>query len=238
MVLLNKIFTLFSVALAFTVSCLIALASLPGYAIKREWGQFFHHLFGKAGCWCMGIKVRFIGLENIPQGLGSILAPNHESIFDILVMASVPHDFSWVSKQEVGKIPFIGSAMRAMGCYFVRRDRSEHDFNIMAEVEDGLKQGRSVIIFPEGTRTRTGELLPFKKGAFRTAKQTGAPIIPVALTGTRKIAKPGELPTRGHRVIARFGQPFYVEKDADLLKTMQKFKMELTNLLSMDRPLS
>lgn len=220
------------------MSCFIAFLSLPFFLMKREWGQPFHHLFGKVGCWCMGIRVNYQGLENLPQKGGVILAPNHESMFDILVMAGVPYDTSWLSKEEVGKLPFIGMAMRAMGCYFVKRNRSEHDFNVLSEVEEGLKQGRSVIIFPEGSRTRTGALLPFKKGAFRVAKQTGAPIIPIALTGTRQIAQPGELPTRGHRVIARFGKPFYVASNAELPETMKKFKDELTNLLSIDRPLS
>lgn len=235
--LLNKIYTLLWAFIGLTLSCLIGFSSLPFYAMKREWGQKFHHAFGRVGLWCMGIKVEYIGLENLPQNGGAILAPNHESFFDILVLASVPYDFSWLSKEENGKIPGIGHAMRAMGCYFVKRDRSEHDANVMGDVEQGLISGRSVIIFPEGTRTRTGELLPFKKGAFRTAKQTGAPIIPIALTGTRDIAKPGELPTRGHRVTARFGKPFFVAKEAELPQTMKNFKEVLTNLLSLDRPL-
>lgn len=179
----------------------------------------------------MGIQVEFYGLDNLPKS-GVILAPNHESMFDILVMASIPYDFSWLSKEEVGRIPFIGQSMKAMGCFFVRRDRSGGDMNVMKELETAVRDGRSVLIFPEGTRTRTGELLPLKKGAFRTAQNAGVPLIPIAIQGTRAIAKPGELPTRGHRVRVMIGRPFPVPAQAELAEVMEKFRLELTKLLA------
>jgi 1-acyl-sn-glycerol-3-phosphate acyltransferase len=213
-------------------SAFIALICVLIYWIRPGWGQKCHHAFGRGNLWLYGIKVSFIGLENLPKKGGFILTPNHEGMFDILVMASLPCDFSWIAKAETRKIPFIGLSMKALGSHFVKRDRSSADLNVMKEVETALQNGNSILVFPEGTRTRTGEMLPFKKGAFRTAQNAGVPMIPIAISGTRAIAKPGKLPSYGHRVIVRIGKPYTIPKEARLTDEMAKFRDILTNLLS------
>jgi 1-acyl-sn-glycerol-3-phosphate acyltransferase len=223
----------------FIVACLFSfsnsLIAIFCVLIKRQWGQTFHHAFGRINLWIYGVTVSYQGLENIPASGGVILLPNHESIFDIFVLSSIPYDFAWVAKSEVGKIPFIAQHMKALGSFFVKRDGSPDDVNTMREIERVLRNGRSILIFPEGTRTRTGQLLPFKKGAFRTAQNAGVPLVPVAITGTRAIAKPGEFPLRGHRVTIRFGRPFPVAQGADLSEVMAAFRAELIALLAEDR---
>ncbi len=105
----------------------------------------------------------------------------------------------------------------------------------MKELEKGLKAGGRLAIFPEGTRTRSGALLPFKKGAFRTAQNAQVPLIPIAITGSRDIAKPGELPTYGHKVTVRIGKAFWISPEMSLTDSMQQFRLQLSNLLSEDR---
>ena len=234
MSLFKNIFNLACLFVASLWTLFVAIMAAICFQFSRSLGQIFHHAFGKGGLALMGIKVRKIGLENIPRS-GCIWAPNHESLFDILLLSSLPYDFAWISKEQVGKIPFIGTAMRGMGCYFVKRNRSAHDLNIMSEVEEGLKKGAMVVIFPEGTRTRTGELLPFKKGAFKTAKNSGVPLIPMAITGTRAIAPPGKLPSFGHNITLRVGTPFYIAPDEDLNLAMGRYRQTLSQLLSEDR---
>jgi len=202
------------------------------FMLKDQWGHWIHRAFGNVWCRLMGIRVTVHGLENVPRSQALVFAPNHESMFDIIVLASLPITFKWVSKMEVARIPILGWGMKKMGCYIVRRDRSEHDLNVMKEVEDGLRSGISVLIFPEGTRTRTGELLPFKKGAFKTAQNARVPLMPVAIRGTRAIAPPGKIPSqRGHKVTVTFGKPMLVPPDADIARVTEKFRTELMNML-------
>jgi 1-acyl-sn-glycerol-3-phosphate acyltransferase len=231
---MKKIINPILVILAAVSCALVCFVSLPFYAINFKWGTHFQHAFGQCWVFFLGIKVTLKGVENIPPlGLGGVVAPNHQSMIDVPLMASIPHiHMKWVAKAEVKKIPFVGWALMAMRCYFVRRDRSGHDVNVMQGVEDGVKKGDYVLIFPEGTRTRTGELLPFKKGAFRTAQNTGKPLIPVAISGTFEIAKPGHWPEYGHAVTVHFGKPYIIPPDKNIRSVMEEYREILIKLLS------
>lgn len=208
---------------------------MPFFLYFPRLGQKFQKFFGTGWVRLMGIKVTVIGRENLPSQGGVILAPNHESMFDIPLLCSLGHPLCWLSKEEMGKLPFIGWSMKAMGCFFVKRNHSSHDLNVMKEVEDGIQGGASVVIFPEGTRTRNGNLLPLKKGAFRTASNTGAPLIPIAITGTYQIAPPGHWPTRGHQVTLRIGSPLTFSSDETLESAQSRYRENLIKLLSLDR---
>ncbi|MBI4405869.1 MAG: 1-acyl-sn-glycerol-3-phosphate acyltransferase [Deltaproteobacteria bacterium] len=195
-------------------------------------GYGLHRLWGIGLCKLTGIGVRVEGLENLPRHQGVILAPNHSSMFDMFILTRLPVNYRWISKEQIGKIPFIGWAMKAMGCYFVRRDHSDHDLKVVKQVEADLAKGASICIFPEGTRTRTGELLPFKKGSFRIAQNAGVPMIPVALAGTYSIAPPGKLPRRyGHDVTIRIGKPFFISPSQPLDQAVAQFRQQLIRLL-------
>jgi len=221
--------------LAIVHSALISSLSVPFFLFVPSLGQKFQQFFGWGWIWLMGIRVEVHGRENLPRVGGAILAPNHESMFDIPLLCSLGHPLCWLSKEEVGRVPFVGWAMKAMGCYFVKRNRSGHDINVMKEVEDGITQGACVVIFPEGTRTRTGALLPFKKGAFKTAQNTGAPLIPIAISGTYQIAPPGSWPTRGHSVTLRIGPPLFFSSQESLDSIQTQYRENLIKLLSIDR---
>lgn len=234
----------FSKLLNFTCLILAALWSVPcsllvvfWFSLKNErLGHAMVQMWGKGWMRLMSIRVTVTNPQYIPRNQTVIYAANHESIFDVLVFCSLPIHYKWISKEQVRRVPFIGWAMRKMGTFFVKRDRSGHDINVMKEIEEGLKGGTSVVMFPEGTRTRTGELLPFKKGPFKTAQNAGIPLCPVAFTGTREIAAPGSLPIkRGHQVEVRFGPLFWVPKDMPLEKAMENFRAELVALLKESR---
>jgi len=226
------ILNLLSVLAAVVWTGIVATLTLIAFIFSERTGHYFHRLWGKGILWLMGVDLTVEGQENIPAEGGLILAPNHESYFDIFVICSLPVNFKWVAKAELKNIPLIGWAMRIMGCYFVQRDGSSRDLNVLKGVEQGLRAGGRILIFPEGTRTRTGELLPLKKGAFRTAQNAGVPLIPIAIQGTGRIARPGQLPKRrGHKVGVRIGQPFVVKADEELRPSMDSYRALLLKLL-------
>lgn len=225
----------FCLFLAIIHSAVVSLLSVPFFILSPKIGQKFQKGFGLGWIWLMRVRVHIVGLENLPPGGGVILAPNHESMFDIPLLCSLGYPLSWLSKEEMGKLPFIGWSMKAMGCYFVKRNRSGHDVNVMKEVEDGIRRGAAIVIFPEGTRTRSGDLLPFKKGAFKTAQNAGAPLVPIAITGTYEIAPPGQWPARGHSVTVRIGAPLRVGAEETVESAQKRYRENLINLLSLDR---
>jgi len=220
-------------ALAWTGT--IAVVTIAAFLVSDRWGHACHRLWGKVCLWLVGVDLALTGEENLPPlGRGFILAPNHESYFDILVLCALPVNFKWVAKEEVGKIPLIGWAVKAMGSFFVRRDGSSRDLNVLKNVETGLQEGHRIVIFPEGTRTLTGELLPFKKGAFRTAQNAGVPLLPVAIQGTYRIADKGKwFPARRHHQVGvRIGTPFFIRPEEDLRGSMARYRELLIRLIN------
>lgn len=216
-----------------------AIHARIGFLISQKAGFAGHRFWARGLCKLMGIHVTVRGLENWREDTAYVVASNHSSIWDIAVLASLPREFVWISKAEVAKVPFMGGTMKAMGCHFVKRSNSARDVHVMKKVEDGLRQGKSVAVFPEGTRSRTGELLPFKKGAFRLAQNSGQPLLPIGIAGTFAIAPPGSLFTgRGHRVTLVVGKALAVPNDTELHLAMETFKKNLEELIQQARTTS
>lgn len=215
----------------------MGVVSTLAFLFSERWGHACHRLWAKGACWCVGIRIEVYFPHQIPKSGGYLLACNHESLWDIPVLAALPTNFKWISKRELRAVPFIGWTMRAMGVFWLTRRRSGQDLNVMQEVENGLRNGAHVLIFPEGTRTRTGQLLPFKKGAFRSAQNASVPLVPVAISGTFRIAAPGKLPDhRGHRVAVRFGPPMRVPSGEQIEPYVEKFRGEIVRLLNEETP--
>ena len=114
-----------------------------------------------------------------------VVVANHESFVDILLISHLPFEMKWMSKTEMFKIPWVGWAMKLAGDIELDRSDPRAGAHAMIESRDRLKNRVSVMIFPEGTRSVTGELQEFKDGAFRLAVQLGLPILPLAVIGTR-----------------------------------------------------
>lgn len=114
-----------------------------------------------------------------------VAVSNHESYADIFLISHLPWEMKWISKETMFKIPCFGWMMRMAGDIQLRRGERTSVVQAMAAARDRLSKRVSVMIFPEGTRSRDGEMLPFKDGAFRLAIETGAPILPLVVAGTR-----------------------------------------------------
>lgn len=114
-----------------------------------------------------------------------VAVSNHESYADIFLISHLPWEMKWLSKETMFKIPCMGWMMRMAGDIEIRRGERTSTIQAMNQARDRLKKRVSVMIFPEGTRSRDGEMLPFKDGAFRLALESGVPILPLVVAGTR-----------------------------------------------------
>ncbi len=179
------VLALFTVAM-FLVFCIAWLLTVPFDPCKR---RVIHFL---SRCWSKGMyiihpwwRVRVEGLENIPRGGGPyVVVSNHQAMLDIPLLYALPLNFKWVSKREVYKIPIFGWVLWMHGDVAIERGGASSVKKMFADCNSYLKRGVSVIIFPEGTRTRTGRMGPFKEGALLLARQSNTPLLPVVIDGT------------------------------------------------------
>jgi len=138
----------------------------------------------------VGVRARVTGLEHLAPGESYVIVANHLSNFDILVLsAHMPLHFRWVAKKEIFQVPIMGWGMRRIGYVRVDREDKESAWASVFEAKSRVGKGTSIMFFPEGTRSPDGETKRFKVGAFVLAIQTGLPILPVALIGTRDIMR-------------------------------------------------
>jgi 1-acyl-sn-glycerol-3-phosphate acyltransferase len=160
-----------------------------------------------------GARVTVLGLENIDLASPQILVGNHQSWFDVFaVAASLPKTFHFVAKKELESVLVFGRAWKAAG--HISIDRSNQQ-SAIASLDRAGRQMRAensaVVVFPEGTRSPTDDLLPFKKGAFMLALHTGVPIVPFAVAGSRRVFPKGSWRVRAGPIIVRFGEPIPTE---------------------------
>lgn len=134
-----------------------------------------------------GVTYTVKGKENIPKDRAVLFTPNHQGYFDIpLVITQLDRVNPLVAKKELARLPLVVNWMNLIDCLFLDRGHPRSSVKVFSEMEKMLKGGRSVIIFPEGTRSKGDELGEFKEGAFKAALKTGVPIVPVAIDGSYK----------------------------------------------------
>ena len=139
-----------------------------------------------------GVKIMVSGREKIPLGKAVIYMPNHQSNSDPPAVASILPPVLIMAKKEFFRIPIMGTGMRMRGFIPVDRTNRERAFAAVDQAVASLKAGHSFLVFPEGTRSRTGKLQVFKKGVFVMAIEAGMPIVPISVSGATKIMRPGD----------------------------------------------
>jgi 1-acyl-sn-glycerol-3-phosphate acyltransferase len=140
-----------------------------------------------------------------------VAVANHESIADIFLVSHLPWEMKWLSKEAVFRIPVMGWMMRMAGDIAVRRNDPRSRLRALEACRDRLAKGVSVMIMPEGTRSASGEVLRFHDGAFRLAVETGCPILPIALAGTRSAIAKGSWVMGRATAVARVLPPVPTE---------------------------
>lgn len=132
------------------------------------------------------VEVR--GIENLPQSGAMVFIGNHQGNMDIpILLSSIPRPIAFISKIEILKIPIISKWMKLMQCVFLDRKSMKKSVEAMHEAVEKVKEGYSMVIFPEGTRSKGGPVKDFKAGSFKLAFQAEAPIVPVTIDGSWRI---------------------------------------------------
>lgn len=183
------------------------------FRVKLETRLRWQHFIAKIILGFAGLKVTLNGIENLPKEDGGIYAANHFSYLDpIVLIGRFPKNLSWIIKKELLLWPFVGWHLRSHGCIPLDRSNRESAVRDLKNAASRITGGDNLVIFPEGTRSRTGELYPFKKGAFHLSIDSGKPIIPFYLLGTHEaLAADSIVPRRSH-VYVNIGKPIYPDK--------------------------
>ena len=160
-------------------------------------------------------RQRIEGLEHVDRSRPYVIVLNHNTVVDIPALYYLPLNFRWVSKREVFRVPFFGQFLVLHGDICIDRGRaSEAMAQLLREGGKWLGRGASVAIFPEGTRSKDGEIRRFKAGAFLLAKELGVPILPVVMDGTRTLMRPNLLFNWGNRIRIRVLPPVSADEVA------------------------
>jgi len=158
------------------------IAIFTGLLFKQDAVNIVAVIWSRLCCAIVPLKVTIKGKKNYNKNKSYVIVANHQSMADIPVIhGHLGLNIKWIMKKELGEIPIFGSACRQLGCIIV--DRADHDAALKS-IEDAkkkLSQKASVLFFAEGTRSRDGKVMPFKKGAFRFACETELPILPVTV---------------------------------------------------------
>jgi 1-acyl-sn-glycerol-3-phosphate acyltransferase len=200
-VALNLLFSTFVLSLVVITAALFRHRGGIYEWVARAWASW--------AIWASGSRIQVEGMEYLRDDRPQIIASNHQSWYDVFALASIiPKRYRFIAKEELRRIPLFGLAWASAGHISIdRKDRSKA-IRALDEAAELMRDDHSaVVIFPEGTRSPTGELLPFKKGAFMMALRTGIEIVPAAVLGSRAVLKKGDWRVRAGRIIVRFGPP-------------------------------
>lgn len=196
MKIIDSIITFIRAAIVLLWSLFCALFGIV--VLLVTWNPSFTQRFTTRYVWspvllgACGVKVNLYGTENINYEQASIYVANHASQFDIVALCRVmPITLFYVVKQELKKVPLIGWYIYALGHIFVDRKNPESAKMSMRAAADKIKSGKNLISFAEGTRTKTGELLMFRRGPFLIAKEGNLDVIPIAIEGSRQVLPSG-----------------------------------------------
>lgn len=228
-VLLNAI-QVFIMALWTIITILIALC-FPLHIIY--W--IGHKIWCKSTIMMAGGRIKCSGKNNLVDGEHYIFLSNHTSWADILVILyATQRKGRFIAKKELAKVPFLGLIMKRMGMIFIDRDNPQKAATSLKNTLSQIEGGIDLVVFPEGTRSKTGRLNPFKKGVFFIAIKTGIPIIPIGIIGAQKVWHCNNFTLRPGIIQVNIGKPIatsnYDEKNiTELIALVRTEILTLSN---------
>lgn len=179
----------FLTAVTVIIGCMLGSERIFAYYPGMIWSRLT--------CYLAFCPVRVRGMEHIERGRSYVFVANHQGAFDIfLIYGFLGVPIKWVMKAGIGKIPFVGAACRAAGFIFVDNSSPKTAAKSVRDAERSLRKGASIMVFPEGSRSQTGKMGRFKKGAYQMAVDQHLPIIPITLNGPFDVLPIGSLNLR------------------------------------------
>jgi 1-acyl-sn-glycerol-3-phosphate acyltransferase len=155
-------------------------------------GSYVGRIWAQGTCLLSFVRVNVVGKEHLSAEDSYVFVANHSSAYDIYSMYGyLSRDIRWMMKKELMRTPFLGYACKMVGHIAVDRSNAKKAAETIAIAKQRLKKGTSVVFFPEGSRTRTGAMSSFKRGAFVAAQEIGLPVVPVTIIGSFDVMKPG-----------------------------------------------
>lgn len=202
------------------------MAVLVSTFINQRVGSYFGGvIWSKLNGYLTPMLVKVTGKEHIQKGTSYVIVSNHQSIYDIfLIYGWLGIDIKWVMKKELAKVPGVGFGSKKVGHIFLDRSNSRVALETLNQAKQKLVNGTSVVIFPEGTRSITGQPGTFKKGAFRLALDLKLPILPLTLMGTNHIMPTGTLDIKPGKATLVIHKPIEIQNynDDNIRELMEK----------------
>lgn len=169
------------------------------------------------------LNVEISGLDNIPKE-ACLFVSNHQSFLDIpVLLANLPGMVGFVAKKELANSPMITFWMEQIGCVFINRENPREGIKAILKGVENLKNGKSMLIFPEGTRSKSEQMNEFKKGSLKMAQKSGAPIVPITLDGTYKSYEGNNNKIKSDTIKIKIHKPIDIKnlnkEDKDLIHT-------------------
>ena len=212
---------------------LAAVAALVGGG--RAWMDRANRGWARSVLAAAGVRVTVHGLEHLHPSGTQVIAANHQSYFDIwALIAGLPVSVRFIAKQELANIPMLSVGMRSAGHVLIDRDRARSAREALGEASPRMGAERlTLVLFPEGTRSRDGQLGRFLRGSFALALETPAPLVPAAIDGGRHVYPPGAKRVRRGSITVRLGPAIRPEgaEPADRRTLMRKTRAAIEAML-------
>ena len=194
---------------------IVGILQLISPKLRQRFATAAFRCFGHVAVWLTGINMTVLGRENIPPADEAVLfVSNHRSDYDTPIFLHLTKGrlLGFVAKKELKKVPIFSFWMSLTGCLFLDRSDVRQGLKIMLKAAEQIENGTSMWICPEGTRSRSDEVMAFHEGSFKPAKKTGCRVVPVAIAGSAEMLENHMPWIRSCKVIVEFGKPFRVEE--------------------------
>ncbi|MDD3846128.1 MAG: lysophospholipid acyltransferase family protein [Syntrophorhabdaceae bacterium] len=215
------------------LSCVALLVNLFGsyeealHRLARLWAKMYLAM--------AGIRVRMEGLEHLSSSPYVVMC-NHQSALDIYALLSrLPLSFRWIAKRQLFSIPIFGWAMKKAGYISIDRENAREALKAIEKAAQRIREGTNIVIFPEGTRSADGKLLPFKKGGFTLALRATVPVVPVGIYGSSALQpKGGFIPRKKGVIYIEVGEPVVLEgmDRSQKTKVMDDVRLRIERLMA------
>jgi 1-acyl-sn-glycerol-3-phosphate acyltransferase len=222
-----QLFLLALLTLVIGVPAILLGLLVPGRSRKGRIFRWVTKSYSWVAVRLFGVTLETRGLSRVERAKPYVFMSNHASHIDSPALAlSIPHPLHWVFKKELSRIPVFGWVLLSLGQIMVDRTDAAQARDALVAAASGLSGNNSVLIYPEGTRSRDGKLKPLKKGGFFLAVRAGLPIVPVRVTGSRDVVPSGSLAVRPGRVVVELFDPIPTAglSDPDIPDLMAKVR--------------